>query len=51
MRFEVDNLRHDLGVISKAVAKKMKDSKGTDKCEEEKAQANEVKEKIELTEK
>jgi seryl-tRNA synthetase len=51
LRFEVDNLRKELGVVSKAVAKKMKDSKGEDKCEEEKAQANAVKEKIEETEK
>lgn len=32
-RYEVDNLRKDLGVISKTVAQKMKDSKGQDKCE------------------
>ena len=51
VRFEVDNLRKNLGVISKTVAAKMKESKGADKCEEEKAQANAVKEKIELTEK
>lgn len=50
-RYEVDNLRKDLGVISKAVAQKMKESKGADKCEEEKAQANSVKEKIEEAEK
>ena len=51
VRYDVDNLRKDLGVISKTVAQKMKDSKGADKCEEEKAQANAVKEKIELAEK
>lgn len=51
VRFECDNLRKDLGVISKAVAQKMKDSKGADKCEEEKAQANAVKERIEEHEK
>ena len=51
MRYEVDNLRKDLGVISKTVAQKMKESKGADKCEEEKAQANAVKEKIEASEK
>jgi seryl-tRNA synthetase len=28
VRYEVDNLRKDLGVISKTVAQKMKDSKG-----------------------
>lgn len=37
LRYDVDNLRKDLGVISKTVAQKMKDSKGADKCEEEKA--------------
>lgn len=47
----MDNLRKDLGVISKTVAQKMKESKGADKCEEEKAQANAVKEKIEAAEK
>lgn len=51
MRYDVDNLRKELGIISKAVAQKMKESKGQDKCEEEKAQANAVKEKIELAEK
>jgi seryl-tRNA synthetase len=51
VRYEVDNLRKELGIISKTVAQKMKDSKGQDKCEEEKAQANAVKEKIELAEK
>jgi len=51
VRYEVDNLRRDLGVISKTVAQKMKDSKGADKCEEEKAQANAVKERIEEHEK
>jgi len=51
VRYDVDNLRKDLGLISKTVAQKMKDSKGADKCEEEKAQANAVKEKIELAEK
>lgn len=51
VRFECDNLRKELGIISKTVAAKMKESKGADKCEEEKAQANAVKEKIELTEK
>ena len=51
MRYDVDNLRKDLGVISKTVAQKMKDSKGADKCEEEKANANAVKEKIEAAEK
>ena len=50
VRFECDNLRKDLGVISKTVAQKMKESKGQDKCEEEKAQANAVKERIEETE-
>lgn len=38
-------------MISKTVANKMKESKGADKCEEEKAQANAVKERIEETEK
>ena len=47
----MDNLRKDLGVISKTVAQKMKESKGADKCEEEKAQANAVKERIEEAEK
>ena len=47
----MDNLRKDLGAISKAVAAKMKESKGADPCEEEKAQANEVKQRIEQTEK
>ncbi len=51
VRYDVDNLRKDLGVISKTVAQKMKESKGADKCEEEKAQANEVKERIEQAEK
>jgi seryl-tRNA synthetase len=51
VRYDVDNLRKDLGVISKTVAQKMKESKGADKCEEEKAQANAVKEKIEAAEK
>ena len=51
VRYEVDNLRKDLGVISKTVAQKMKESKGADKCEEEKAQANSVKERIEASEK
>ena len=51
VRYEVDNLRKDLGVISKTVAQKMKESKGADKCEEEKAQANAVKERIEASEK
>jgi seryl-tRNA synthetase len=51
VRYDVDNLRKDLGVISKTVAQKMKDSKGADKCEEEKAKANAVKEKIEAAEK
>jgi seryl-tRNA synthetase len=51
VRYDVDNLRKDLGVISKTVAQKMKDSKGADKCEEEKANANAVKEKIEAAEK
>lgn len=51
MRYDVDNLRKDLGVISKTVAQKMKESKGADKCEEEKAQANAVKERIEQAEK
>jgi hypothetical protein len=51
VRYDVDNLRKELGIISKAVAQKMKESKGQDKCEEEKAQANAVKEKIELAEK
>lgn len=44
-------MRKDLGVISKTVAQKMKESKGADKCEEEKAQANAVKERIEASEK
>lgn len=47
----MDNLRKELGLISKTVAQKMKESKGADKCEEEKAQANAVKERIEITEK
>jgi len=51
VRYDVDNLRKDLGIISKTVAQKMKDSKGADKCEEEKAQANAVKERIEAAEK
>jgi hypothetical protein len=51
VRYEVDNLRKELGLISKTVAQKMKESKGADKCEEEKAQANAVKERIEITEK
>ena len=51
MRYDVDNLRKELGVISKTVAQKMKDSKGQDKCEEEKSQANAVKERIEQAEK
>jgi seryl-tRNA synthetase len=51
VRYEVDNLRKELGIISKTVAQKMKDSKGQDKCEEEKAQANAVKERIEQAEK
>ena len=51
VRYDVDNLRKDLGIISKTVAQKMKESKGADKCEEEKAQANAVKERIEATEK
>jgi len=37
VRYEVDNLRKELGLISKTVAQKMKESKGADKCEEEKA--------------
>lgn len=51
VRFEVDNLRKDHGVISKAVAQKMKASKGADKCDEERAQANAVKEQIDEQEK
>ena len=51
VRYEVDNLRKELGIISKVVAGKMKESKGADKCEEEKSQANAVKEKIEESEK
>ncbi len=51
MRYDVDNLRKELGLVSKKVAEKMKASKGQDKCEEEKAQANEIKEKIEAAEK
>jgi seryl-tRNA synthetase len=37
VRYDVDNLRKELGIISKTVAQKMKESKGADKCEEEKA--------------
>lgn len=51
VRYDVDNLRKELGLVSKKVAEKMKASKGQDKCEEEKAQANEIKEKIEQAEK
>lgn len=50
MRYDVDNLKKSLNAISKSVATKMKESKGTDKCEEEKAQANAVKEKIDEAE-
>lgn len=37
VRYDVDNLKKELGVISKTVAQKMKESKGADKCDEEKA--------------
>jgi hypothetical protein len=47
VRYDVDNLKKELNTISKSVATKMKESKGADKCEEEKAQANAVKERIE----
>lgn len=46
-RHELNLLNKDLGTISKAIAKKKKESKGQDACEEEKEQANKVNEQIE----
>lgn len=49
--FELNGLKKEQNDLSKAIGLKIKESKGAEKCEEEKAQSNQMKEKIEQVEK
>lgn len=46
LRHQLNQLNKELGLISKSISKKKKESKGQDECEEEKAEATKINEQI-----